>query len=415
MSDSLLPGCRVLDLADEKGFLCGRILGDMGADVIKVERPGGDPARNIGPFYKDIPSSEKSLFWFAYNASKRGITLDIESRDGQAIFRELAEGSDFLVESFKPGHLDSIGIGYRDLRTTNPGLVMVSISPFGGSGPYSEYEGPDLTCMAMGGFMATAGDEDKPPVRVSFPQAFLHASAQAAAGAMIAHVYREATGLGQHVDVSAQEAVIWTIQNATGVWDLNRINIKRSGATKLRPNGSRFRMHWPCKDGHVTLGAQASRAVVGEAWASLAKWMESEGAADDYVKEKDWSTLDFFNISQDELDRIMKAGTDFFEGKTRRELYEGAIKRRVLLYPVNSIDELVGYEQLKAREFFQAVEHPELGESLTYPGTFVRLSEGKCEVRRRAPLIGEHNVEVYGGEMGMSRGEMVVLKATGVI
>ena len=128
---TLLEGMRVLDLTDETGLLCGKTLGDYGADVIKIERPGGDPARNIGPFYKDIPDPEKSLFWFATNTSKRGITLNIEVPDGQELFRRLAETADVVVESFEPGYMDCIGLGYEDLKKVKPDIVFTSITPFG--------------------------------------------------------------------------------------------------------------------------------------------------------------------------------------------------------------------------------------------------------------------------------------------
>ena len=133
--ETMLSPYRVLDLTDEKGLLCGKILGDLGADVIKIERPGGDPARNIGPFYHDEPDPEKSLFWFALNTSKRGITLDIEKADGKEIFKKLVKSADFVIESFAPGYLDKLGLGYSELERLNPGIIMVSITPFGQTGP----------------------------------------------------------------------------------------------------------------------------------------------------------------------------------------------------------------------------------------------------------------------------------------
>jgi crotonobetainyl-CoA:carnitine CoA-transferase CaiB-like acyl-CoA transferase len=188
--DSLLSPFRALDLTDEKGFLCGRILGDLGADVIKIEKPGGDPARDIGPFYHDIPDPEKSLFWFAFNANKRGITLDIENPDGQEIFKQLVKSADFAIESFPPGYMDSLGLGYLALSEINPKIILTSITPFGQTGPYKDYKASDLIAMAMGGQMYLCGDPDRPPVRVSFPQAYCHAGAQGAMGTMIAHIHR---------------------------------------------------------------------------------------------------------------------------------------------------------------------------------------------------------------------------------
>ena len=169
-TERLLSPYRVLDLTDEKGVVCGRILGDFGANVIKVEKPGGDPCRNIGPFYHDIPHPEKSLFWFAYNANKRGITLNIESVDGKEIFKKLVQSADVVVESFPPRHMDSLGLGYSELSRVNQNIIMTSISPFGQTGPYSEFKGPDLITWSIGGMTQVSGDPDRQPVRVSFPQ-----------------------------------------------------------------------------------------------------------------------------------------------------------------------------------------------------------------------------------------------------
>ncbi len=202
-SVGMLSPYRVLDLTDEKGLFCGKMLGDLGADVIKVEKPGGDSARKIGPFYQDDPNPEKSLFWFAFNTSKRGITLDIEKPEGQEIFRKLIESTDVVVESFPPGYMDKLGFGYSELGKINPGLVMVSITPFGQTGPYRDYRTSDIVAWALGGYLYDFGDDDRPPIRISHhSHAYLHAASEAATGAVMALYYREITGEGQHVDVS---------------------------------------------------------------------------------------------------------------------------------------------------------------------------------------------------------------------
>jgi crotonobetainyl-CoA:carnitine CoA-transferase CaiB-like acyl-CoA transferase len=202
----LLEPYRVLDLTDAKGLLCGKILADLGADVIKIERPGGDPARNIGPFYHGIPHPEKSLFWFAYNANKKSITLNIESTDGQELLKKLVAKTNIVLESFTPGYMESLGLSYEKLTSVNRQLIMVSISAFGQTGPYKDYKASDIVLVAMGGSMYLYGDSDRPPVRISFPQAYLHASADAAVASVIALYYQQVIGEGQHVDVSAQES-----------------------------------------------------------------------------------------------------------------------------------------------------------------------------------------------------------------
>ncbi|MCP4683980.1 MAG: CoA transferase, partial [bacterium] len=184
-------GFRVLDLTDEKGHLCGKILGDFGADVIKIERPGGDPARNRGPFYKDIADPEKSLLWFAFNTSKKGITLDIASNDGQDIFKRLVKTADLVIESFEPGYLDRLGLGYADLEKIKPDIILTSITPFGQTGPHAHYKATDLVGVATGGLARILGDLGRAPVRMSCePQAYCQAGVHGAVGSMVAIYHR---------------------------------------------------------------------------------------------------------------------------------------------------------------------------------------------------------------------------------
>ena len=183
----LLSPYRVLDLTDERGLLCGKILADLGADVIQIEPPGGSSARDIGPFYHDEAHPEKSLFWWAYANNKRGVTLNLDTVDGRQLLQRLARGAHFLIESWPPGYLESLGLGYEALAAINPELIVVSITPFGQDGPYAHYKATDVTGMAMGGLMYLTGDPDRAPVRVGFPQFYLHGAAAGATGAMLAH------------------------------------------------------------------------------------------------------------------------------------------------------------------------------------------------------------------------------------
>ncbi|MFC1991002.1 CaiB/BaiF CoA transferase family protein, partial [Chloroflexota bacterium] len=230
VQETTLGSYRVLDLTDEKGWYCGKILGDLGADVIKIEKPGGDPGRNIGPFYHDISDPEKSLNWFAFNTSKRGITLDIETADGREFFRRLVNTADFIIESFPCGHMETLGLGYETLSEINPRIIMSSITPFGQSGPRQDYKSCDIVALAMSGMMYLTGDPDRPPLRIQSPQAYLMAGAQAAVGSLIAHYNRELIGEGQHVDVSIQESMITATTQAVPFWHLRNIIMKRSGA-----------------------------------------------------------------------------------------------------------------------------------------------------------------------------------------
>lgn len=417
-AETLLGGYRVLDLTNEIGFLCGKILGDLGADVIKIEPPGGDPARNIGPFYKDVIHPEKSLYWFALNTNKRSITLNIETADGQAIFRKLVKTTDFVIESFTPGYIDNLGLGYSKLEKINPAIIMTSITPFGSTGPYAHYKASDITLAAMGGFASSCGEPDRAPCRVSLPQSYLVGGLHGAMGSMIAHYYRESTGKGQHVDVSIQEAIIYLTNVVPELWDAIKVNRGRSGPwiITVRPRGLlRTRCYWRCKDGYV-LWFPAGGAAKGlvDSSNALLKMIVEEGMAGD-LSGYDWRDYDAYQISQEKFDHMEEIIAKFFLTKTKQQLYEAARERGIQLAPVNTIKDVVESPQLHAREYFVKIEHPELGDVVIYPGAPVKLSEGSWQISRRPPLIGEHNVEIYEKELGLSKGQLAVLKAAQVI
>ena len=397
MIDKRLPGMldpyKALDLTDEKGQFCGKLLGDLGADVIKIEKPGGDPSRNIGPFIHDEPDPEKSLHWFAFNTSKRGLTLDIETADGQAVFKKLIRRSDFILESFPPGYMNSLGLGYDNLEKINPEIIMVSITPFGQTGPYKDYTAPDIVAWAMGGHAYPIGNPDRPPLRISHhSQSYLHASSQAAVAAMLALHYRGKTGEGQHVDVSIQEAVLHSTDQyeTTGRWDAIG-EFHQRGKAWLRPDLDVMRS-WPCKDGHIIwiywFGASAH-------WVTpLIDWMAEEGQLDDYVRDFDFKNCDWSLVTPEILARLQEPTLKFFKNHTKAEIYLRALTHRIQIYPISTMDDILNDPQLAGRDFWVDLEHPELGTSIRYPGAFAQASETAVRVERRAPLIGEHNREI---------------------
>jgi crotonobetainyl-CoA:carnitine CoA-transferase CaiB-like acyl-CoA transferase len=393
--EGMLSLYRVLDLADEKGFFCGKLMGDLGADVIKIEKPGGDPSRNIGPFYHDEPDPEKSLLWWAFNTSKRGITLDIETTDGKETFKKLVKSADFVIESFPAGHMDKLGLGYSALESLNPGIIMVSITPFGQTGPYKDYKTSDIVSWALGGYMYLWGDTDRPPVRISHhSQAYLHASGEAAIGAMIALTHRQLTGCGQHVDVSIQAAVARFSYRSVLTWNVQKtIQHRGGGLIYYRPD-VRVTSVWPCKDGYVLWtypgGARTNQSK------TLVGWMDDEGMADAYIKDFDWSKFDQNSATQEVLDHLAEPTHKFFMTHTKAELLEGAVQHRITLFPVSTTSDLVDSIQLSARGYWVELEHPELGTTITYPGAFARTTEAPPRVSRRAPHIGEHNQEILG-------------------
>lgn len=388
--EAALSPYRVLDLSDEKGHLCGKILADLGADVIKIEPPNGDPVRRRGPFYGDRADPEKSLRWWAFNTSKRGVTLNLESRHGRDALKKLAATADFLIESFPPGYMSGRGLGYSDMSRVNPSLIYVSVSHFGQTGPYRDYEGSDLVDMAMGGMMYVAGDPDRPPVRISVPQAYLDASLQAASGAMIALWNRRETGWGQHVDVSVQATIPNILVAELPFWEYGHKLLHRAGPSRAVSKHLVRQIH-PCKDGHVSvllIGGPLGRLI-----RPLAEWMQKEGAKPDLM-DIPWEALDLARHTQGDIDSWEAALKRFFMEHTRAELYAGAVERHVPLTPGNTIPDLLRYQQLAYRKFWAQVEHPELGERVTYPGEPFKLSRTPWRISRRAPRLGEHNEEV---------------------
>jgi benzylsuccinate CoA-transferase BbsE subunit/naphthyl-2-methylsuccinate CoA transferase subunit len=409
----MLDSYRVLDLTDDRAAVCGKILAELGADVVKIERPGGDPSRNVGPFYQDTPDPEKSLNWYAFNINKRGITLNLEAKDGREIFKKLVSTADFVVESFTPGYLNKLGLGYKALSKINPGIIMTSVTPYGQTGPHSKFNSPDLVTMAMAGYVYICGDSDRPPVRFSSDQSYMQSSLQAAAGTLIAHYYRGLSGEGQHVDVSAQESMVWTLCYAPHDWYLLKaLHHTREGSLWKR-FGVTYRLIWPCKDGYVCyrlLMAQPGANVMNE----MIESMNKEGFGLD-MKGIDWSTMGFDQMSQENINHWEEEVGKYFLNHTKRELHEQAVRQRNVLQPVNTSEDMVESPQLAARDFWVQLDHPELGESITYPGPYFKSTETAWQKGHRAPLIGEHNAEVYEKELGFSREELLTLKRENVI
>ena len=399
---TVLAPYRVLDLTSEDGWLCGRILGDLGADVIKIEPPGGDPARHHGPFYHDDDNPEKSLTWFAFNANKRGITLDLNSSPGQDLFRRLAQTADFVVESYRPGHMDERGIGYQALKALNPRLIFTSITPYGQTGPYAQYKGSDLQALALSGFMSLVGDPGKPPLRNQVPQAPVWACMYASSGMLLAHYYRQTTGQGQQVDVSQQASMLWALANAPSFWSLNRENLHRAGALIIGRSikGAKMTAIYPCRDGHINFiiygGEAGKRSNEG-----MVAWMAEEDLAPDWLKQKNWDAFNVATSTQEEIDALEGPFAAFLQRRTKAEFADESVKRGILGYPVNNARDIREDPQLIARDFWQTVDHPELGKEITYPGMFAKFSRHGYTARR-APRIGEHNEQVYAGELGLT-------------
>jgi benzylsuccinate CoA-transferase BbsE subunit len=420
MGSELLSGFRMLDLADEKGALCGKIFADMGADVIKVEPPQGCSTRRIPPFVDDLPDAERSLYFIAYQAGKRSVTLNLDSPDGRVLLEDLVRKSDFLLESFPVGYMESIGLGYERLAELNPRIIHTSITPFGDTGLGRNYKAADIVSWASGGPMFLMGDEGKPPLEMSLPQAGLHAGAEAAVASLLAHYPREIEGRGQRVVIDMQACVVWTLMNEQAMPILHGDYIRRTGVY-YTATGTRRKLVYSCKDGYISTVLAGGSGVGAISMKGLVEWMAGLGFAADWMIAKDWATWvpgilmkateeDYQEIADLE-DRVQR----FFNTMTKREIYAEAIKRRILLAPVATAADIADDEQLKARNYFVRVEHDTLGRTLTLPGAFAKFSVTPVGPGRRAPRLGEHNGEVWGELLGIDGARLGRLHAIGAI
>jgi len=429
----LLAPYRVLEIYGPEAALYGKVFADLGARVTKVEPPGGDPSRGLAPFALyparpgqgshavgwpspgEGPHSGGSLFWLAYNTGKESITLDITRGEGQALLKGLAARADFLAEAFPPGYLDSLGLGYEALAEVNPRLIMASITPFGQEGPYARYKGPDLVLWALGGYMYLTGEAQGPPLRISLPpQSYLHAAAMAVVGSLLALLVRLRTGRGQHVDVAAREVFPWMAAHGLAHWELERVNLRREGGWRQVGSASRVRLIYPCRDGYIAWYVVAG-PVGARSLARLVAWMDEEGMAPPFLREVCWEEMDFWQAPTQVIEEILEPFAAFFRTKTKAELLEAALREDHMLAPVQTVQEILRDPQLAARGFWATLEDPNLGQAIPYPGGACRLSGSAWGPRGPAPAIGQHNREVYQGELGLSPTEVAALAEVGVI
>jgi len=415
-----LDDIRVLDLAGEIGQYCTKLLADLGADVIKVEPPEGDPVRNLPPFYHDEPGPEHSLYWWNLNTNKRSITLRLDDPEGRAVFERLAATTDVIVESFDPGYLDNLGIGCDALSRANPGLILTSITGFGQTGPHAHYKAPDLVGAAMSGVMWLAGDAEDQPNLPPMKQGFISASIIGAAGTLVALCSRDQTSEGQQVDVSMQEALSLSQETAIQTWDMLQALRVRNGARGMIPIDIPGIGVYETSDGHV-YGYVGTPG--GASWTTLLDWMIEEGKAEDLTDEPYYDTcinlhMRFFSsITTDSsamkklayMPHIIDVLRRFVKTKTKWEMYEQAQRKRLLFGIVSTPEDLAKNPQLQYLKWLTPVEHEQLGETLQYPGGPYHLAETPWAIRRRPPLRGEHNSEIYEGELKLSAADMLTL------
>ena len=410
-----LHGLRVLEICDEKGQFCGKLLADLGADVIKIEPPGGESCRSFGPFLGDIPHRERSLSFWHYNTSKRGITLNLELGAGRAILRRLAATADIVLESRPPGYLESLELDYAHLAADNPGLIMCSLTPYGQTGPWRNFVSSDITQLAGGGQMASSGYDETdvpnaPPIAPGGGNAWHIGAHYAYIGLMAALYYRFMSGEGQYIDASIHEACALTTEGAIAIYLSTGEVVQRHTGRHAAPDLSPA-IQFPTGDGGWLNTTRSGTNLTPQRLQMLAEWFDQSGMADDLADPRYQDPA----VIAAENDHIVQVMKDFFMSSTLDDAFHGGQQRDFPWGAIRSMDEIVGDAHLQDRGFFTAVEHPELGQTFTYPGAAAIYNGSPWRISRRAPLIGEHNVEVLQGELGLSKGELLLLAEGGVV
>jgi crotonobetainyl-CoA:carnitine CoA-transferase CaiB-like acyl-CoA transferase len=403
-ADGALGGRRVLELAGDQSAYCGKLFADLGADVIRVEPPGGDPARRIPPFVPVATAPPQSLPFLYANTNKRSVTLDLRRPEAAALVLALASRADIVVETTKPGTLEALGLGFERLRAGNPRLVLTSITGFGQTGPQRGWRSSDLVASALGGALAVTGEEEDPPVRLAGAQAHVAASCVAAAGSLVALLAASVRGEGQRVDVSVEE-VVASVTHICGIgkWLDDGIVPRRRGSSLFHavPSGA-----YPCRDGLVYL-------IVNRPlhWQALARWVNEttgnaeildpmfEGPSSNRLPHRE--LLDLFLV---EFSSRLSVDFAYREGQ----------RRHIAVTPLHSAADVARDPHLEARGFFADVDHPVAGR-LRHPGAPYQLDGTPCRIRRPAPAPGEHNPEVYRDELGIDEHALAEFAAGGVI
>jgi len=407
MNKGALSSLRVIEYGEFiSGPYCGKLLADLGAEVIKIEKPGfGDKARSHGPFPQDIPHPERSGLFLFLNTNKLGVTLNVGTAAGVKIFRELVKWADVIVEDNPPQEMKRLGLDYESLHQLNPRLVMTSITPFGQTGTYRDYKACDLITFHVSGEayinpMEGVDDiEQQPPLKVPMHSGDFIAGLNGAIGTMSAVTAQQATGLGQHVDSSAQEALASMVNSWIGTFTYEGIPYRRRKSERGPVGPAQM---YPCKDGYICITTHSDVF-----WAGVVEMMGNP----DWAKSELYKDVSTRRANQDVIWLMMAEWT---RDHTIQEIMEAAQGKRFPIMPVKTMNEVFSSEQLAVRDFFVEVDRKETGR-LKYPGAPYKLSVTPWRVRRPAPLLGEHNEEVYCQMLGYTRQDLAKMRGLGVI
>lgn len=388
-----LAGFRVLDLSTKLGEMAGRMLADFGAEVIKIEPPGGTEARHLPPFDETNGLRRgESLYWAALGRGKKSVVLDLTCGPDRDTVLQLIESADALVESWAPGFAKKLGLDYETLRERNPALVYASVSPYGQDGPWADVPATELTIEAAGGLVSLQGDEGRPNVPVGFPQAAFHAGAQAACDTVIALHERERSGLGQYLDVSAQAAMVWTLMNATGFPP--NVGANPPGTCENRVEkapgivpGLTIPRVWECADGYAT-GNFALSTVGARTFASCMRWMQEEGAMPAELKDADFShwvaSFQEGDLTGDQIILAVNTFFDFLKTRSKFEVQERACREGTIMSAIMDVADLLADPHLQARDYWRDVD------GYTHPGPFMRSPTMALADSPAAPALGQH-------------------------
>lgn len=398
MLPATLDDVKVLDLSQGlAGPICAKILADFGADVIKVEPVGGDSGRKMAPHFGNDPHPEKSLVFLLANLNKRGVKLNLDDPEGQALLRQMACTTDIIVESFKPGYLASVGLDYATLAKENPRLIMISITPFGQTGPYSLYENEEIVTYALSGIMSISGLAAQEPLKHGGMQSQYEGGLSGSVGALAALHARDMLGEGQHVDVSLHDVVASTLV-------IHQPMYGWTGAVqgRRRPSGSSYGQVQRCKDGYFIWQTGG-----GAEWSDITEFFGMEA-----LKEERFATVAGRALHGEDMDRIVLEAT---KDRTMQELFLTASEKYHMLFGiVQEPKDLAQCPHLEAREFFQEVDHPVMGK-IKVPFRLWSMPDCPAVYRMPAPLLGQHNTDVFGGLLGLDASRLAALAARGVI
>ena len=399
----ILSELRVLELAHRpSGAFCAKLLAGQGADTIKVEPPGwGEQARHEPPFIDDLPHPDRGTSFLAFNTNKRGVTLDVQQAGGRELFLRLAQSADIVIESYPPGTMSELGLGFDVLSAANPRLIMVSITYYGQDGPYADYQGDDLVAQAMGGYLyAVTGSASQPPMGTALQQMEITAARNGAVAVMAALLRREQTEQGAHIDVSTMEAAVSTPSGLIHPYTYTGRNPHRGGSDGNVMDG----MHLPTLDGEVTLTTAGTGGRPMQAWA---EFLEEPGLLDPKFASRAGRMEHWEELHDLVAPRLAQW--------TNLDLMRETMARGLVIGLVQTPTQVVESPHLEERGFFVELDHARAG-LLKYPGSgFFIDGENAMAADRPAPRLGEHNEEILCGELGLSRRELGLLRAARVI